>query len=303
MTVIDICICTFRRPSLGRGHRLGPAAGGARRGSRIRIIVIDNDTRPTARDRAGAGRQGRGARSTISTRRAGTSRSRATRRSRRRRRATWRFSTMTKWPSPVGFRRSGRATSRAARRSCSAPSIRSIPRTRPDWMRADLGPCHAARLRPGRDPHRLYLQRADRPARPEIRALRFDPGLGRSGGEDSDYFARMVLMGGRIDYAPDARVTEPVAPDRLSFGWLARAALPDGPDPCGRPDAPSWACRPGARFRWRWREASGLRLHGADLRRRSRMAGGGGAARGAACRCRGGPRRYADAPVIYGGPA
>jgi hypothetical protein len=35
-------------------------------------------------------------------------------------------------------------------------------------------------------------------------------------------------MGGRIDYAPDALVTEPVAPDRLSFGWLARAALPDG---------------------------------------------------------------------------
>jgi succinoglycan biosynthesis protein ExoM len=27
-------------------------------------------------------------------------------------------------------------------------------------------------------------------ARPEIRALRFDPALGRSGGEDSDYFAR-----------------------------------------------------------------------------------------------------------------
>jgi hypothetical protein len=28
-------------------------------------------------------------------------------------------------------------------------------------------------------------------------------------------------MGGRIDYAPEARVTEPVALDRLSFGWLA----------------------------------------------------------------------------------
>jgi hypothetical protein len=96
-------------------------------------------------------------------------------------------------------------------------------------MRADLGPCHAARLRAGRDPHRLYLQRPDRPRpRPEIRALRFDPELGQSGGEDSDYFARVVLMGGRIDYAPEARVTEPVALDRLSFGWLARAALPDG---------------------------------------------------------------------------
>jgi succinoglycan biosynthesis protein ExoM len=58
-------------------------------------------------------------------------------------------------------------------------------------------------------------------ARPEIRTLRFDPGLGRSGGEDTDYFARVALMGGRFVLAPDAIVQEAVAPDRLGFRWLA----------------------------------------------------------------------------------
>jgi succinoglycan biosynthesis protein ExoM len=57
--------------------------------------------------------------------------------------------------------------------------------------------------------------------RPEIRALRFDPELGRSGGEDTDYFARMARLGARFAYAPEAVVEEPVAPERLSFAWLA----------------------------------------------------------------------------------
>ena len=59
-------------------------------------------------------------------------------------------------------------------------------------------------------------------ARPEIRALRFDPELGRSGGEDTDYFARMARLGASFAYAPKAVVEEPVVPERLSFSWLAQ---------------------------------------------------------------------------------
>jgi hypothetical protein len=139
----------------------------------------------------------------------------------------------------MAHRRSGRATGKAGRRSCWAPSIRSIP----TGARTGCGPTAVHATRP------VFVQGEIRTGytcnvlidrdRTEIRALRFEPELGRSGGEDSDYFARVVLMGGRIDYAPEARVTEPVALDRLSFGWLARAALPDGHDPCGRADAPS----------------------------------------------------------------
>jgi hypothetical protein len=164
------------------------------------------------------------------------------------------------------------------------------PDTAPDWMRAAA--MHATRpvhvrgeIRTGYTCNVLI----DR-ARPEIRALRFDPALGRSGGEDSDYFARIVLMGGRIDYAPDALVTEPVAPERLSFRVAGAAALPDGHDPCGRAGAPS---RRGALARASRGHGQGdcLRLPCAGLRRPSRAARRGGAARHASCRCGGGPCR------------
>jgi succinoglycan biosynthesis protein ExoM len=96
------------------------------------------------------------------------------------------------------------------------------PDSAPDWMRASA--IHATRpvyvrgtIRTGYTCNVLI----DR-LRPEIRDLRFDPDLGRSGGEDSDFFARIGLMGGRIDYAPEALVTEPVARERLSFSWLAQ---------------------------------------------------------------------------------
>jgi succinoglycan biosynthesis protein ExoM len=111
----------------------------------------------------------------------------------------------------------------AGPRWCWAPSIRSIPtRARLDAAAAvhATRPVHVrGEIRTGYTCNVLI----DR-ARPEIRALRFDPALGRSGGEDSDYFARVVLMGGRIAYAPDALVTEPVRPNGSAFpGWRSGA--------------------------------------------------------------------------------
>jgi succinoglycan biosynthesis protein ExoM len=75
-------------------------------------------------------------------------------------------------------------------------------------------------------------------ARPEIRPCASIPDWAEAAARTA-IISRVVLMGGRIDYAPDALVTEPVARERLSFSWLARAALPDGSDPCGRPAPPS----------------------------------------------------------------
>jgi succinoglycan biosynthesis protein ExoM len=52
--------------------------------------------------------------------------------------------------------------------------------------------------------------------------LRFDPAFGRSGGEDTELFARMAARGGRFVSAPDAIVHEHVDTERVSFGWLLR---------------------------------------------------------------------------------
>lgn len=59
-------------------------------------------------------------------------------------------------------------------------------------------------------------------------ALRFDPKLGKSGGEDTDFFYRVTDLGGTIDYAPDALVEEPVPDQRASMSWLVSRRLRSG---------------------------------------------------------------------------
>ena len=56
-------------------------------------------------------------------------------------------------------------------------------------------------------------------------ALRFDLALGKSGGEDTDYFHRLTSLGGTIEQAPDAIVYEPVPTDRAGMRWLVRRRL------------------------------------------------------------------------------
>ena len=57
------------------------------------------------------------------------------------------------------------------------------------------------------------------------RKLRFDPALGKSGGEDTAFFYQLTALGGTIDYAPDALVDEPVPAERASMDWLVRRRL------------------------------------------------------------------------------
>jgi succinoglycan biosynthesis protein ExoM len=57
------------------------------------------------------------------------------------------------------------------------------------------------------------------------RTLRFDLALGKSGGEDTDFFYRLTALGGTIVYAEDALVEEPVPPQRASMAWLMRRRL------------------------------------------------------------------------------
>ncbi len=96
------------------------------------------------------------------------------------------------------------------------------PADAPEWMRR--AHVHSTRpvwaggvIRTGYTSNALVDRRS-----PEIREMRFDLALGRTGGEDTDFFSRIVGTGGRIAYAPEALIFEPVTPERLSFAWLAR---------------------------------------------------------------------------------
>ena len=54
------------------------------------------------------------------------------------------------------------------------------------------------------------------------RGLRFDLALGQIGGEDTMFFFEMDRAGARFGYAPDAVVLEDTTPARATLGWLAR---------------------------------------------------------------------------------
>lgn len=64
--------------------------------------------------------------------------------------------------------------------------------------------------------------------RAAIEGLRFDPALGRQGGEDDDFFYRLTDRGGTIGFAPEALAYEPVPPSRASLTWLLKRSFRTG---------------------------------------------------------------------------
>ena len=55
---------------------------------------------------------------------------------------------------------------------------------------------------------------------PAVRGRRFDPALGRSGGEDTAFLSAVHAAGGSIDYAERALVREHVPDERATMRWL-----------------------------------------------------------------------------------
>jgi succinoglycan biosynthesis protein ExoM len=102
------------------------------------------------------------------------------------------------------------------------------PEDAPEWM--TRGDFHATR--PVYVEGRIVtgytcnvLIRRDDPA---VAGERFDPAFGASGGEDTDYFARITGKGGTIAFAEDARVVEPVLASRARFSWLLKRRFRSG---------------------------------------------------------------------------
>ncbi len=59
-------------------------------------------------------------------------------------------------------------------------------------------------------------------------SCRFDPAFGRTGGEDSELFGRMLAAGARFLWCDEARVAEFVPPERRRLGHLAQRAFRGG---------------------------------------------------------------------------
>jgi succinoglycan biosynthesis protein ExoM len=63
---------------------------------------------------------------------------------------------------------------------------------------------------------------------PALLGRRFKLALGKSGGEDTDFFTGMHGAGGVIAFAPEAWVHEPVPEQRASLSWLAKRRFRSG---------------------------------------------------------------------------
>lgn len=222
MVSVDICICTFRRPFLA--ETLASVAALTVENVDVRVIIADNDKVPSAQGLVEAARHG--------------------------------------FPHTITYVHAPSANICIARNACldaaSADYVAFIDddeTVSPQWLcallataqetNADavLGPVRAVydpqtpewmvrgdfhstlpvtvngAIRTGYTCN-VLIRRAD-----PFAALRFDLSLGKSGGEDTDYFYRLTSLGGTIAEAPEALVYEPVPADRAAMAWLVRRRL------------------------------------------------------------------------------
>ncbi len=222
-----MCICTFRRESVAdavasvAAQRLPPDVS-------LRIIVADNDHEPSAAERADACA----------------------------RRIAWPLDYIH---APVGNISVARNACLEAAQGQWVAFIDDDEIARPDWLSSALdaarqtgadivfGPA-LARYPAGtpewirdNDFHtnrpvqrhgqvetghtcNVLMRFAGTPAA----TTRFDPALGKSGGEDTDFFFRLHRAGMTMTICNDAVVEENIEPRRLTLGWLAERRFAEG---------------------------------------------------------------------------
>lgn len=225
--IVEVAICTFRRASLRPALR-SVAAQVLPAGVELRVIVADNDDAPTAEDLA--------------------------------------YACAAAFGLECRYVHAPARNISIARNACldaaEAPLLAFLDddeEAAPDWLALLLAeqaqssadavfgpvqaryaadaPCWAAQA----DLHSIRPVLRGRTRRIEtgytsnvllrmgaVGRLRFERALGRSGGEDTAFFAALHAAGGRLGYAPGAVVHEDVPPQRLRLRWVLSRAFRSG---------------------------------------------------------------------------
>ena len=220
-TRIDIAVCTYRRAELDQ-TLLSLAVLTIPTGVQVRIIVADNDVTPSARDRVDA------MRSAV--------------------------------PFDIAYVHCPASNISIARNACLEHAVGDFvafidddETASEDWLAellvmadttgadAVLGPVQAIYEKTAP----AWMQRGDfhstlpvrvggeirtgytcnvllRRNAPSLVGRRFNIALGRTGGEDTEFFTHMHKAGGRIAFTEDALVCEPVPSKRATVSWLAK---------------------------------------------------------------------------------
>ncbi len=221
-TTVDICICTFRRDSVTDAIRSAAAQTLAPR-HLLRIIVADNDEAPSALARVKAVETAvplhyihAPARNISLARNACLDAATA----------DWiAFLDDDETAPPDWLSQLLACAAAQGADAVFGPSRALYPAGTPDWITANDFHSNLPQRRAGtvETGHSCNVLMRRPPA-----GLRFDHALGRSGGEDTDFFFRLHRMGRKLAICETAEVTEAVSPHRLSLRWLAERRLAEG---------------------------------------------------------------------------
>lgn len=218
---MDVCICTYRRNSLASTLGSIDAQVGLAEDS-VRILVADNDVAPTARALVEA-EKGRWPRLYIHAPAQNISIARNAL-------LDASSATYVAWIDDDEIADPAWLSTLLATIGDHAAAfgpVRAIyPDNAPEWIRAaDL---HATQpVVTSRGVITGYTSNA-LVRRNAVGDQRFLEELGRSGGEDTEFFSRLYDAGRRYVAAPEAIVSEPTAQDRLTLKWLEQRAFRAG---------------------------------------------------------------------------
>jgi succinoglycan biosynthesis protein ExoM len=227
--VVDVCVCTYRRASLVdtlrsiQRQRLPP-------GLTVRVIVADNDKTPSARDVVQRARSELGldclyvhapARNIAIARNACLDAAEA---------PLIAFIDDDEIATECWLTKLV-ASQRLSGVTVTFGPVRAIYTVGPAWLqKADLHSTRPVirengRIATGYTSNVLINRKALREA---LRTCRFDPELGRSGGEDTSFFHGLYSLGARLGFCPDAFVNELVLPHRARLTWLLKRSFRSG---------------------------------------------------------------------------
>lgn len=223
---IDVCVCTYRRAHLAQTLRSILAQRAPELA--LRVIVADNDAEPSARALVEA--IAAEAPETPVRYLHAPSRNICIARNACLDAATgaWvAFLDDDETAPPDWLATLWRAAKRGGWDVAFGPVIARYPENAPEWIRegnyhTSRAPVHGGVVSTGHAGNAMIRWRGGAGERSGPTGERFLLEMGRTGGEDVEFFFRLSRAGFRLGQSEEARVSEAVAPERLSYRWIRR---------------------------------------------------------------------------------